>query len=220
MHEQVTLEEIAVLHAAIVSSSGSLSLAGSRSACSPKRSSRIPCSASITFSRASARVRPWLIAPGTSGTDAMIHLCVLGHDRHRSGLLIATENGIASSWSPRTVGGGRPARDSAGSIKRDSSRTSPRRWMEELWCGPVTPSRASVALTNTIEGVARDHALVHKRNPRPCPSVVRSSPAAARIRTPPRCPVEGDLRVEAGAAVGRWPDLARRAGSRPALKSG
>jgi len=41
-------------------------------ACSPKRSSRMPRSASITLSRASWRVRPWLSAPGTSGTDATI----------------------------------------------------------------------------------------------------------------------------------------------------
>jgi excisionase family DNA binding protein len=49
---QVTFED-AALHAAIVSSSGSLSEAGSLSACSPNRSSRIPRNASITFSLAS-----------------------------------------------------------------------------------------------------------------------------------------------------------------------
>ncbi len=36
------------------------------------RSSRIPRNASITFARASSRVRPWLFAPGTSGIDATI----------------------------------------------------------------------------------------------------------------------------------------------------
>jgi hypothetical protein len=64
--------QVAALHAAIRNSSDSVSAAGSTSACSPKRSSRMPCRASITFSRASSRVRPWLRAPGTSGIDATI----------------------------------------------------------------------------------------------------------------------------------------------------
>ena len=63
---QVTLQ-LAPLHAAIVSCSGSLSDGGaSGSGVSIRRS------ASITLARASSRVRPWLNAPGTSGIDAMI----------------------------------------------------------------------------------------------------------------------------------------------------
>src|SRR5262249_2123378 len=52
--------EIATLHAPMTSSSGSLSAPSVTSGCPPKRSSRMPRSASITFVRASSRVRPWL----------------------------------------------------------------------------------------------------------------------------------------------------------------
>jgi len=69
---QVTLE-ISTLHPPMTSSSGSLSAPAATVAFSPKRNSRIPRSASMTFARASSRVRPWLFAPGTSGIEAMIH---------------------------------------------------------------------------------------------------------------------------------------------------
>jgi hypothetical protein len=71
MQLKVTLK-VPPLHAAMTNSSGSVSAAGSVSACSPKRNSRIPLRASMTLSRASSRVLPWLRAPGTSGTEATI----------------------------------------------------------------------------------------------------------------------------------------------------
>src|SRR3990172_5036582 len=52
--------EVAALHAPMTSSSGSLSAPSVTSGRPPKRSSRIPRRASITFARASSRARPWL----------------------------------------------------------------------------------------------------------------------------------------------------------------
>src|SRR5450755_1574048 len=66
---QMTLE-LAALHAAIVSSSESLSAGSGSSGGDPNRTASSSLSASITFSRASSRVRPWLIAPRTCGIRA------------------------------------------------------------------------------------------------------------------------------------------------------
>lgn len=61
--------KVAALHAAIVSCSGSLVSPGPSEVGSGLSMRR---SASMTFARASSRVCPWLIAPGTSGMLAMI----------------------------------------------------------------------------------------------------------------------------------------------------
>src|SRR5207253_968616 len=67
---QVALQ-VAELQPARVKSSGSLRPAATLG--SPSSAVSIRRSASITFSRASSRVRPWLSAPGTSTTPATIH---------------------------------------------------------------------------------------------------------------------------------------------------
>lgn len=61
--------KVAALHAAIVSCSGSLVSPGPSEVGSGLSMRR---SASMTFARASSRLCPWLIAPGTSGMLAMI----------------------------------------------------------------------------------------------------------------------------------------------------
>lgn len=66
---QMTLQ-LAALHAAIVSSSDSLSAGSGSSGGDPNRTASSSLSASITFSRASPRVAPWLIAPRTCGIRA------------------------------------------------------------------------------------------------------------------------------------------------------
>ena len=68
MSAEMTLQ-IAPLHAAIVKCSASRSR---RSPASLGSGESISRSASITFVRASSRVRPWLNTPATSGIDAMI----------------------------------------------------------------------------------------------------------------------------------------------------
>jgi len=65
---EMTLQ-IASLHAAIVRCSASRSR---RSPASLGSGESISRSASMTFVRASSRVRPWLNTPATSGIDAMI----------------------------------------------------------------------------------------------------------------------------------------------------
>jgi len=64
--------EVAALRAAIVSSSDSLSGAGVARGVLAEAQLEDPAQRVDQFSRASSRVRPWLSAPGTSGTDATI----------------------------------------------------------------------------------------------------------------------------------------------------
>jgi hypothetical protein len=66
------LAQVALQGAALHDAKGSSSSSRSGSAGWSGSGLSMSLSASITFSRASGRVRPWLIAPGTSSTCAMI----------------------------------------------------------------------------------------------------------------------------------------------------